>query len=288
MTRVALFALVVLMTAAPAFAQVELAGYWNGLFHEDQLERVPGPSLGDYLGLPINDQARAFAEAWDASRLTVPEHQCRAHASPYIYRGPLLLRMWEERDPQTQDVVALRHRIRNFQQDRTIWMDGRAHPSAYAPHTWMGFSTGRWESNVLVVRTTHIKQMWHRRNGLPQSDKAVLTERYIRHGDTITLVTITDDPVYLAEPPGGAAGENHKPAAQCGAVHAGSAPLPMPGRGGDREPAARRRAALPAGPESVSRRLPQELQAAGGRHARRSRHHVSGVSAPALPVATFS
>jgi hypothetical protein len=200
MTRVALFALVVLMTAAPAFAQVELAGYWNGLFHEDQLERVPGPSLGDYLGLPINDQARAFAEAWDASRLTVPEHQCRAHASPYIYRGPLLLRMWEERDPQTQDVVALRHRIRNFQQDRTIWMDGRAHPSEYAPHTWMGFSTGRWESNVLVVRTTHIKQMWHRRNGLPQSDKTVLTERYIRHGDTITLVTITDDPVYLAEP----------------------------------------------------------------------------------------
>jgi hypothetical protein len=200
MTRVALFALVVLMTAAPAFAQVELAGYWNGLFHEDQLERVPGPSLGDYLGLPINDQARAFAEAWDASRLTVPEHQCRAHASPYIYRGPLLLRMWEERDPQTQDVVALRHRIRNFQQDRTIWMDGRAHPSAYAPHTWMGFSTGRWESNVLVVRTTHIKQMWHRRNGLPQSDKTVLTERYIRHGDTITLITITDDPVYLAEP----------------------------------------------------------------------------------------
>ncbi len=200
MTRAAVFALVALLTATPAFAQVEFAGYWNGLFHEDQLERVPGPSLGDYLGLPINDQARAFAEAWDASRLTVPEHQCRAHASPYIYRGPLLLRIWEERDPQTQEVVAHRHRIRNFQQDRTIWMDGRAHPSEYAPHTWMGFSTGRWDSNVLVVRTTHIKQMWHRRNGLPQSDKAVLTERYIRHGDTMTLITITDDPVYLAEP----------------------------------------------------------------------------------------
>lgn len=192
--------LFVLVMAASAEAQVDLTGFWNGVFHEDQLERVPGPSLGDYLGLPINDNARAFAEAWDASRLTVPEHQCRAHASPYIYRGPLLLRIAEVRDPQTQDLIAFQHRIRNFQQDRTIWMDGRPHPSEHALHTWMGFSTGRWEGNVLVVQTTHIKQMWHRRNGVPQSDKTVLTERFIRHGDVLTHVTITEDPVYLDEP----------------------------------------------------------------------------------------
>ena len=39
--------------AAPAVAQTNLVGYWNPIFHEDVDERIPGPSIGDYLGLPI-------------------------------------------------------------------------------------------------------------------------------------------------------------------------------------------------------------------------------------------
>src|SRR6185436_4835338 len=85
-------ALLVAGAASRASAQADLTGSWNGFFHEDQPERIPGPALGDYLGLPINESARAFAEAWDASRLTIPEHQCRAHSSPYILRGPLNMR----------------------------------------------------------------------------------------------------------------------------------------------------------------------------------------------------
>src|SRR5437762_3429132 len=148
----------------PASAQIDLTGNWGAVFHEDQLERVPGPALGDYLGLPINEEARAFAEAWDPSRLTVPEHQCRAHSAPYILRGPLNMRIWEERDPQTQAVVAIHMDIANFQQRRVFWMDGRPHPSPNAEHTWMGFSTAVWDGDTLVVTTTHIKQMWQRRN----------------------------------------------------------------------------------------------------------------------------
>jgi hypothetical protein len=187
-------------STVPAWAQIDVSGGWVAIFHEDQPERIPGPALGDYLGLPVNDNARAFADAWDASRLTVPEHQCRAHSSPYIMRGPLQLRVWEERDLQTELIVAIHQSTSNFQQHRIIWMDGRPHPSPYAEHTWMGFSTGRFEGDTLVVRTTHIKQMWHRRNGLPQSDRAVLTERYIRHGNILTLVTETEDPDFLTEP----------------------------------------------------------------------------------------
>ena len=195
-----LTAIVMACIGSRAWAQSDLTGSWNGFFHEDQPERIPGPSLGDYLGLPINDSARAFAEAWDASRLTIPEHQCRAHSSPYILRGPLNMRIWEERHPQTQQIVAIHQDISNFQQRRIFWMDGRPHPSLYAEHTWMGFSTGQWEGDALVVTTTHIKQMWHRRNGIPQSDRATLTERYIRHGNVLTLITYTDDPTYLTEP----------------------------------------------------------------------------------------
>src|SRR5262245_58330731 len=91
-----LFAMAVamLVPSLPASAQIIIDGGWQAIFHEDQPERQPGPELGDYLGLPINEPARAFAEAWDASRLTIPEHQCRAHSVAYIYRGPLNLRIW--------------------------------------------------------------------------------------------------------------------------------------------------------------------------------------------------
>ena len=195
-----LLVVLVLFTAAPATAQVSFVGDWSGRYHEDQPDRIPGPSLGDYLGLPINESARAFADAWDASRLTVPEHQCRAHSSPYILRGPLNMRIWDERDAETQQIVAVHIDISNFQQRRTVWMDGRPHPSPFAEHTWMGFSTGRWEGETLVVTTTHIKQMWHRRNGVPQSDRVTLTERFSLHGSVLTYVTYTDDPVYLTEP----------------------------------------------------------------------------------------
>ena len=178
-----------------------LTGEWNPIQHEDVIERGQGPDLGDYLGYPINDAARLRAESWDASRLTLQEHQCRVHISPYIYRGPMAVRIWEEKDPQTQQVIAIRNYISTYEQDRTIWMDGRPHPPDYAPHTWMGFSTGRWEGNMLTVYTTHIKMGWLKRNGLAESDQATMTEHFIRYGPSLmTHVTIINDPVYLTEP----------------------------------------------------------------------------------------
>jgi hypothetical protein len=53
---------------------------------------------------------------------------------------------------------------------------------------------------MLVVETTHIKQGWIRRNGIPMSDQAKMTEYYVRNGDVMTHTYILVDPVYLAEP----------------------------------------------------------------------------------------
>jgi glyoxylase-like metal-dependent hydrolase (beta-lactamase superfamily II) len=198
---VILVVLALLPPAAPASAQAALSGVWIPYrTHEDEQDRGPGPDLGDYLGLPINDAGRLFADSWDASRLTLQEHQCRVHVAPYIYHGPLNLRMWEERDPATQQLVAIKNYISTYEQTRTIWMDGRPHPSAFAPHTFMGFSTGRWDGDVLVVTTTHLKQGWLRRNGVPESDQTTLVERFIRHDKYLTHVAIISDPVYLSEP----------------------------------------------------------------------------------------
>ena len=100
----------------------------------------------------------------------------------------------------TRELVAFRHRVNTYDQDRTIYLDGRAHPSPYAPHTWMGFSTGTWEREKLTVTTTHLKKGWHRRNGVPMSDQATLTEHFVRNGDVLTRISIVTDPVYLTEP----------------------------------------------------------------------------------------
>jgi hypothetical protein len=122
------------------------------------------------------------------------------HVVEYIHRGPNQIRIREERDPITHQLIAMRESISTYEQDRIIWMDGRPHPSEYAPHTWMGFSTGVWDGNMLTVTTTHIKQGWHRRENIPASDEVTLIEHYIRHGNVMTHITVTDDPNFLEEP----------------------------------------------------------------------------------------
>src|SRR5688500_2506410 len=107
----AFFFLVAMLLSAPGFAQIDLSGEWAPRFHEDQPERIPGPDIGDYVGLPINDAARARADAWSPSLLTLPEHQCKPHPSDYSTRGPANLRIWKEVDTATQQTIAYRTHI---------------------------------------------------------------------------------------------------------------------------------------------------------------------------------
>jgi glyoxylase-like metal-dependent hydrolase (beta-lactamase superfamily II) len=198
--RVLVCTLVLTGVASPAVAQVDLTGMWAPIFHEDQVERIPGPDVGDYAGLPINDALRMRADSWDASLLTLPEHQCKPHPSTYGFRGVGNLRITADVDDKTQSIIKLHTHIQWQEQRRDIWMDGRPHPPEYAAHTWQGFSTGQWEGNVLVVKTTHLKAGWIRRNGLLISDEATMTERFIRHGNYLTHVYLIEDPNYLTEP----------------------------------------------------------------------------------------
>src|SRR5580698_7353266 len=195
-----LFVLAAALSAMPAWAQIDLSGEWDPQFHEDQPERIPGPEIGDYLGLPINDAARMRGDIWDAEILTLPEHQCKPHPADYAPRGPANTRIWKEVDSATQQIVAWHTHISWQATERTIYMDGRPHPPEYAAHTWQGFSTGKWDGDVLTVTTDHLKIGWIRRNGIPRSDRATLTEHWIRHDDRLTLVSIVTDPVYLSEP----------------------------------------------------------------------------------------
>jgi hypothetical protein len=189
-----------LLLVVSASAHVDLSGGWAQRFHEDAPERGAGPDIGDYVGLPINDAARLRADTWDAGKWTMLERQCEPHPADYAPRGPASMRIASTVDPVSQDVTAWQTTMMWMLPQRTIYMDGRRRPSAYAQHTWQGFSTGEWEGDMLKVTTTHLKEGWLRRNGVPRSDRATLVEYFIRHGSYLTLVTVVLDPVYLTEP----------------------------------------------------------------------------------------
>jgi hypothetical protein len=183
----------------PVFAQVDLSGTWANTLHEDFIERAPGPEIGDYLGLPINDEARAMADSWQISVQTMPERQCILYTSHYLVMGPQNVRILPEIDPISGKVIAYRFTGTVDRPPHTIWIDGRPHPSKYAAHSSSGFTTGVWEGNTRTP-TTHLKTGMIWRNGVPHSDQASMEEYYVRHGNTLTITMIVTDPVYFEEP----------------------------------------------------------------------------------------
>jgi len=195
----------VLAQAPPAPApppMVDLAGSWTMSNDEELLIRVdPGPELENYTGFPLNAAGRQKALAWNSTIQAVPEHQARPHPAQYSMRGPgPNFHMGEVIDPKTRQLVAYTITGLFENANRTIWLDGRSPPSQFAEHLWNGFSTGVWEKGTLKVTTTHMKQAFLQRNGIPSSPYGVMTEFFIRHGDRLLLISQVDDPIYLEEP----------------------------------------------------------------------------------------
>jgi glyoxylase-like metal-dependent hydrolase (beta-lactamase superfamily II) len=185
--------------AQPARPQIptDIAGEWR---LENQEEDTAGqPPLGDYLGIPFNDAGRQRADTTAESLWGTPEYQCRPHSAPHQWRGLGGARILKEQDPLTREVRAYHVQFMRSL-DRPIFMDGRPHPPAYAPHSWTGFSTGQWVGNTLKVTTTHLKDGYLKRGGPQTSDMYSMTEFITRHGDILTIVTVIDDPIYMVEP----------------------------------------------------------------------------------------
>ena len=187
---------VVATLASTASAQVDFSGEWAVVRSMDNTEN---PWIGDFVGLPLNPDGLARAESWDASILSLPEYQCRPHGWAYINRGPTQMRISKEVDPFTREVVAYQpewHQSTNM----PVYLDGRETPPEEANHTWGGFSTAKWEGDVLRISTTHLKEDYIRRDGAMASDQAKVTTFWVRRGDVLTWINIVHDPVYLAEP----------------------------------------------------------------------------------------
>ena len=82
---------------------------------------------------------------------------------------------------------------------RQIFTDGRRPPVDPQP-TWLGYSTGKWESDGLVVETTGFNdRSWLDTFGAPHSDKLHLIEKFRRRdmGHMEIAISIDDPKTYV-------------------------------------------------------------------------------------------
>jgi hypothetical protein len=155
--------------------------------------------LYDYSGLPYNDAGRMRADTGDISDWSIPEFVCRPHPGIYNWYYGGGFRITKENDPISRDLVAYHVQFLRAP-DRPIYMDGRPHPPEWAPHTWAGFSTAKFDGNTLVITTTHLKESYIRANTAMFSEKSKVTEYLMLDGNYLTVTTYLDDPVYMEEP----------------------------------------------------------------------------------------
>ena len=158
------------------------------------------PPKGDFLGIPLNPAGRKVADAWDPAKDEASGDQCKAYGAPSILRQPEHLHItW-------QDDQTLKLETDAGKQTRLFHFGNWKAPAG--PLTLQGNSVAEWETSgvrSLKVDTSNLKAGYLRKNGVPYSQNALLTEYYDvvkeRNGDTMLVVTIvTTDPQYLREP----------------------------------------------------------------------------------------
>ena len=180
---------------------VDLSGTWRWLHQEDYDGGGAGDDPGEYWGLPLNDAARMRADTYNEEWLTTsPYLQCRPRPVTYQPLGLDPMQIEKVINPLNRQLLAYRVSYEKTPGARMIWLDGRSHPSQYAKHSWEGFSTGKLKGNSLEITSTHIKEGFQRRNGVPTSFHTTVVESISLDEPYMTWVLTTIDPDYLTEP----------------------------------------------------------------------------------------
>ncbi len=142
-------------------------------------------------------RADTYNEEWVSTSYIL---QCRPHPTGYQPLGPDPMRIEQMVNPINRQLIAYRISYDETPGDRMIWLDGRPHPSELAVHSWEGFSTGHFKGDTLIIESSHMKEAFHRRNGVPSSFRATTIEHISLDEPYLTWVVTTYDPDYLTEP----------------------------------------------------------------------------------------
>ena len=193
--------------AAKAAAPIDLTGYWVSVVTEDWRYRMVTPPKGAFGGVPLNAEGRRVASAWDPAADEAAGQQCRSYGAAALMRVPGRLHITWDNDTtlKIEADAGTQTRVFHF---------GPAQPSAGDP-TWQGYSLAEWEpattgrgqarSGDLKVVTSRLLPGYLRKNGVPYSANAALTEYYDRikapNGDDwLVVMTEVRDPQYLTMP----------------------------------------------------------------------------------------
>jgi hypothetical protein len=199
--------------SAKAAAPIDITGYWVSVVSEDWRYRMTTPPKGDYVGVPLNASGRQVADAWDPARDEAAGEQCKAYGAAAVMRMPGRLHItWQDDDTLEIDTDAgTQSRLLGFRGARGQGGD------------WQGISAATWDRSEspmarggffpgaasrggsLKVVTTRMKPGYHRKNGVPYSGDAVMTEFFDRfdvpNGDSLLVVsTEVVDPQFLVAP----------------------------------------------------------------------------------------
>ena len=192
------------LAAPPALAQqrapVDLTGYWVSVVSEDWAWRMVTPAKGDYASLPLTPEATRIANQWNPA----DSGGCKPYGAAAVMRHPGRLHItWE-------DATTLRIDTDAGAQTRRLRFNTA--PAA-GPRDLQGHSVARWDTPgeaqpgrwaSLKVTTANMTAGWLRKNGVPYSENAVMTEYFDHFSDGVdewfTVTTIVEDPIYLTQP----------------------------------------------------------------------------------------
>jgi hypothetical protein len=222
--------------SARAAAPIDLTGYWVSVVTEDWRWRMLTPPKGDYQSVPLNAEGRRVADTWDLARDSASGNACKPFGAGGIMRQPGRLHIsWRDDATLQVDTDA-------GTQTRVLRFDPAA--AATGEPSWQGYSVAQWqgpaaagrsgrgagpagpivpgggglglrggppprgaiaEGGSLKVVTSGFREGYLRKNGVPYSERAVMTEYFDRlpphpNGDVwLLVVTSIDDPKYLSQ-----------------------------------------------------------------------------------------
>ncbi len=227
---------------ARAVAPIDLTGYWVSVVSEDWRHRMATPRKGDYESLSLTAEGRRIADAWDLEKDNAANLQCKAFGAGGIMRQPGRLHIaWQDDNTLKIDFDAgIQTRLLNF--DTSKQPSAEKTWQGFSVARWEGPSIGQRgggggqaqfqiggdrtpaggggrglrggpplpssiaQGGSLRVVTTNFREGYLRKNGVPYSETAAITEYFHRlpqhpNGDNwLLVVTVVDDPKYHTQP----------------------------------------------------------------------------------------
>jgi hypothetical protein len=196
-----------------AGAPIDITGHWVSLITDDWVYRMITPAKGDFSYVPLNAEGRRVAEAWDPARDEAAGEECKGYAAPAIMRLPSRVEItWQDDNTLKLDIdTGMQTRLFHF---------GQSEPQG--ARSWQGWSSASWQlsgtteqfypgptslgnikrAGSLKVDTTNLRAGYLRKNGVPFSENAFMTEYYtlIVEDDGnqyLVIQTFVADPRYL-------------------------------------------------------------------------------------------